>query len=201
MDHYDKTRSKLGNSVAAPEAGLAHVTGLEEHPTCDSDIYLGYLQATTREIINAIEGAGLTRDGTDLTQLFQAIEAIADNTFGKIVHITDNVIFNDVAIVVPVSPTNINLLSFGVPSNAKRVWINTQLRVTSESSGTSVNLRFTHKNSTVINRAVSSGRQWVNGVNMLLDVDLNKTIKYEVNDLATGSDKNYTLWMAVVAYV
>ena len=73
MDHYDKTRSRLGNSVATPELGLVHSTGLEEHPGCESDIYLGYLQAPTREIINAIEGAGLTLDGTDLTQLSQAI--------------------------------------------------------------------------------------------------------------------------------
>ena len=75
MDFYDKTRSKLGNSAATPEAGIAHATGLEEHPTCDSDIYLGYEQATTREIINAIEGASITRDATDLTQLFQAIQS------------------------------------------------------------------------------------------------------------------------------
>ena len=73
MDNYDKTRSMLGNSTATPEAGLAHATGLEEHPTCDSDVYLGYLQAPTREIINAIEAAGLTRDATDLTQLSQAV--------------------------------------------------------------------------------------------------------------------------------
>ena len=78
MDFYDKTRSKLGNSVATPETGLAHATGLEEHPTCDSDIYLGYEQAPTREIINAIEGAGLTRDATNLSQLLAAINALID---------------------------------------------------------------------------------------------------------------------------
>jgi len=82
MDFYDKTRSRLGNSAAAPEAGVAHATGLEEHPDCESDIYLGYEQAPTREIIKAIEDSGQTRDAIKLDQLAKAIRLGGRKQFG-----------------------------------------------------------------------------------------------------------------------
>jgi len=77
MDFYDKTKSTLGNSSLTPAPTQVNATGTPEFPTCDSDIYLAYEQAPTREIMAAIIGGGLTPDATDLTQLFQVIQAIA----------------------------------------------------------------------------------------------------------------------------
>lgn len=78
MDNFDETKSKTGNSSLTPANTQANATTTPEFTTCDSDIYLAYEQAPTREITNAIELAGLTLDATDLTQLGQAIQAIAN---------------------------------------------------------------------------------------------------------------------------
>jgi len=74
-DNYDKTKSLLGNSSLSPAATQPNATTTPEYTTCDSDIYLAYEQMPTREIMNAIIGAGLTPDATDLTQLCAAIDA------------------------------------------------------------------------------------------------------------------------------
>jgi hypothetical protein len=73
MDHYDKALSQNNVSSLTPPAGSLHASGVPEYPNCQSDNYALYQNAPTREIINAIEGMGLTRDGTDFTQLLQAI--------------------------------------------------------------------------------------------------------------------------------
>ena len=75
MDFYDKSKSKNNESSTTPPTLSAHASGDEEEMTCMSDFYPEHINAIVREIINAIEGAGLTRDATDLTQLSQAIQA------------------------------------------------------------------------------------------------------------------------------
>jgi hypothetical protein len=73
MDHYDKAQSVNNESTTTPPPAVAHVSGVPEFPGCLSDLYAQYMSAPTREIINAIEGMGLTRNGADMTQLLQAI--------------------------------------------------------------------------------------------------------------------------------
>lgn len=79
MDFYNKALSVNNISSPTPELAVNHATGLEEHPSCLSDMYLGYVQTPTIEIVNAIEGAGIVRLGSDRTQLLQAIQKLIAN--------------------------------------------------------------------------------------------------------------------------
>jgi len=85
MDNYDKAKSRLNNSTLVVPPAEAHASGDIEFPTCESDLYVDYIVTPTIEIINAIEGAGLTRDGTDRTQLLAAIQALVAASSKKII--------------------------------------------------------------------------------------------------------------------
>tara|TARA_Y100000361_G_C11152432_1_gene341986 strand:- start:1419 stop:2096 length:678 start_codon:yes stop_codon:yes gene_type:complete len=75
MDYYDKAKSKNNESVPSIGTLTPHTTGSEENMVCLSDFYPQHINSIVKEIINAIEGAGLTRSATNLTQLSQAITA------------------------------------------------------------------------------------------------------------------------------
>ena len=204
MDNYDKTRSVLGNSVATPEAGLAHASGLEEHPTCDSDVYLGYLQAPTREIINAIEGAGLTRNGTQLNQLFLAIQAMiaAAPTFANITFIADNVIENETPVTSPKAFATIDLASFGVPGTAKVAWVTFIMYEPDTTGGSSAILTIRHpETSGVSNRVLGSGREDSYGCNtFMIDVSTSRQFEWKLDTEVAGGTANFEIYIATVAF-
>ncbi len=77
MDHYDKAKSVNNASSLTPPTSTAHATGVPEYPNCQSDLYPDYLTSPTIELINLIEGAGLTRSATNKSQVLAAVQALA----------------------------------------------------------------------------------------------------------------------------
>jgi len=65
----------IGTSTE-PDA-TAHSGNANIFPTCFSRLYIEFFVDAHREIVNAVTGAGLTLDGTDRTQLDQALIARA----------------------------------------------------------------------------------------------------------------------------
>lgn len=81
MKHFDPDHpdsNQLGSNIE-PSA-TAHSGSLEIYPTCFSKPYIEWFYDSTAEIINCITGAGLTLDGTDRTQLRQAVSKLAGST-------------------------------------------------------------------------------------------------------------------------
>lgn len=74
MKRYDKALSVNGIAIAEPPA-TAHSGQTPQHVSCASDLYPEYFADIQEEIANAIELSGIVLDGTDRTQLFQAIQA------------------------------------------------------------------------------------------------------------------------------
>lgn len=125
-DFYDKTKSVLGNSSLTPAPTQANATGTPEFVTCDSDIYRAYEEMPTREIMAAIIGAGLTPDATDLTQLFQAMEALVAKSAQNFVRATGT----PAGVVFDGTPKSIGTVTLTLPALKK--WVDIQVEVTSE---------------------------------------------------------------------
>ena len=67
-----------GTPDDSPYVDFNPVTGVE-----GSVVPAAAIEAVQREIVNVITQAGLTPSGTDLTQLYEAIQAIFDNLYGQ----------------------------------------------------------------------------------------------------------------------
>ena len=71
------------DSGSRPELGGHYINAIPAQGIPGSIVPAGALEPTQREIVHAIEAAGMFPDGADFTQLAQAIGAIAYNNIYK----------------------------------------------------------------------------------------------------------------------
>ena len=77
MDDFDGGKSNgIGLEVKPPYT--PRTASLIKYLTCESKLYPELLQMSISEKVNLVEGAGLTLDAEDDTQMLQAIKDIAD---------------------------------------------------------------------------------------------------------------------------
>lgn len=136
MKLYDPGLSKRGVGRTEPPK-TAHSGDPNQWVSCGSDIYEELWADIIGEIANAVTGAGISLDGTDRAQLFQAIKDIADARIALsptvVANFTRMGSFVGVANNTPDSTQNINITSSGF-STVTSVMVSTELPSASASA-------------------------------------------------------------------